>query len=489
MAKSDSNGNYSVEGLAQGNYTVMATLMKIPMEAVSFEDVPVPRDDYTIVMGKPGVLEISVTNEDTGEPVNQYIVRYMVTKPFKKRPIDMNMVDVADLNGTVTIRNVAYGQLQVSIMNDHREVLTEQDGIEFNADNSPLNLNFEVNSGITLTGHVYYSTDKTPAENISVTVMRKSPGMIFSQSGDLTDSTGAFSISNLQQGHADIHIFSSQENISIGDNLNITDPMDPLEIILDSYQPFYGRITCSDTGKPPENAVARIKGTRINSHTEDGLFQFDNIPEFNDGLMVYAFGYQSLTLNDINWPRHSTPETALDIEVERGLMVSGQVLDSNARPVSSGLIELKQDSHRDRAELESSGRFELTKAAPGPGVIIHKSSRDKNWASQYTELMMGVDIPEEGQDDLLMEYEKGVEVSGMVTVNNVPMAEVSVTLMPLGGTSLKDTIMYIRTETDAQGAYRLKGVIPGDYRLTSMTFAKELTVGRSDMTMPVEITN
>ena len=317
----DAKGNFEISGLTSGTYDVMATMILPPAGAQKVQGVEAPEDDLEIVLGYEGEFTVSVRDKNSGNPVESYVLFYMVTNPIDRKPIDANMMFVNSFDGTATFRNVAYGELKVEIKKDPMNSLAEKT-FDFNENNLPLTMEFEVDSEMTLEGYVYQNDDKLPFTEAAIRITQSKGGMPGTGSPrtnmlfGMTDEEGYFSIAGVMDGKALIRITNEKGDLDHVERVLLTQDRKPIEIYLDRSAPFYGRIVCSDTGKVPRRSVVSLIGPHVVKTFEGGNFHFDSIPAESSGIRVGALGYGFVILKNIDWEQHQIPEDELVIEID-----------------------------------------------------------------------------------------------------------------------------------------------------------------------------
>lgn len=139
------DGTFTLSGLEPGSQDVMATIVKqIPMGMKTVYGVTAPCENLVIVMGFPGKISVSVTDKETGLPVENYWVRYTVTNPPIRKPIDFQFKNAMSLDGTITLSNVAFGQLEISIQKNPHDRSGESKTVTFTEAVSPMTFEFSL---------------------------------------------------------------------------------------------------------------------------------------------------------------------------------------------------------------------------------------------------------------------------------------------------------------------------------------------------------
>jgi hypothetical protein len=178
--------------------------------------------------------------------------------------------------------------------------------------------------------------------------------------------------------------------------------------------------------------------------------------------------------NGIVEARHDRmpPATSRLLELEQGVTVRGTTVDSRGRPVGDAEVALERSAttmlFTSKTRSDASGRFEISDLA-GEGEVYLQARGDG-----YVPLApVKVEMPPEDEVDVPMTRERVVEGDVVISGTRRPVAgaELSITKqreVTVGASMRMSMAVSIGgTRSDAHGAFRIPGLAPGGYSLTT----------------------
>jgi hypothetical protein len=222
------------------------------------------------------------------------------------------------------------------------------------------------------------------------------------------------------------------------------------------------------------------------SSNADGSFVFRDVPE--GSYIVQVGGEAGFQSTEVNVLRHGAMQLSLllkPLRTARGRVLLESDLGASNRPDPPYIAFVPTDFTRGpivpsavRTQVTADGEFELTQIA-SPGMLAVLPT--PGWALSRI-LLNGRDITHTPYDfgaadvsglEVIMTTRVG-GVTGTVRANNRPLEDASVFVFGAAAT----TPMYLlRTmqaaKTDAQGRFRIGGLVPGRYLVSARTFHPE----------------
>lgn len=234
----------------------------------------------------------------------------------------------------------------------------------------------------SLTGSVVSALDGQPLADIEVTAFKHTPLMLVAGDGRaLSAADGSFSIRGLSSGTFHVHARSAQwagsaeHTISLG----ISEPGGPVHITARPAVAVSGSVQIARTSLPCSAgtlflASADTTGAEpfaaSSALSAEGTFRFSGVSPGTYALRVecrdaLARSYPSLQVAEKD-------VAGLKLEVERGLVLSGRVLDASGRALSDRAVSIAPDEATASAEPSSAaarsdahGGFSVKGLSPG----------------------------------------------------------------------------------------------------------------------------
>ena len=247
----------------------------------------------------------------------------------------------------------------------------------------------------------------------------------------------------------------------------------PLVVALGQGDTLWGRVVDAQWGVPLPNATVTLVMSRVEpvapvseallagasrhgheshtAHTDaDGAFQFKGVPENLDRAVVATRqGYAPHVITDC------TPENLQRIALERPGEIAGTVVGyPQVVPTSACVSALSPVWSAATHPVEADGSFRLTGLPPGSYRVLLYGKPDPR------EVRRVVYVPVRARDTTTMDFGNlpGTTVRGTVRLGDKPLPGATVNVWDASSGK------WIAAETtDAEGAYTVPGILPGEY--------------------------
>jgi protocatechuate 3,4-dioxygenase beta subunit len=328
--------------------------------------------------------------------------------------------------------------------------------------------------GVELVGRVT-DPDDHPLEGAEVTLTSGGFGIFMGRRGHdvrdplRTDADGLFRISDLTPEET-LNLLVKHEGFTQRHVRGVRAPSEePLEIVLEPAGRISGRVL-DEAGSPVEHAyvfaqreevTARFDGApSYSSSDENGNFTLDDVAPGDVSVQVRAEGFQSLTRRGL---RITAGEELRDLtlRLSRGATVEGRVFGADGEPLAGATVRALSSSQNApgfdsrSANTDTEGRYRLGGL---PFTHLTFAAEDENHVRAVRDLDLAP-----GDNRLDFRLEAGLSVSGrVVNAGGEPVLAAQVHLSTTGVHWSPEG-----TDTDADGAFTLRGVQPGTYRLTA----------------------
>lgn len=229
-------------------------------------------------------------------------------------------------------------------------------------------------------------------------------------------------------------------------------PVPDAELLLDSA---YGMNWEADN---PDRLVAKSDST--------GFYEFKNVPQGPRNLMVRADGYgvQVRTGNDLQFKGEPSDTREIDLTLEPGLPIHGQVLDPEGMGVPGAKVSAvhfqNQTTSRGEAVTDELGRFRIENLRDGSYIMMVQ-------APGFSQERMNR-VPA-GKVDVIIDLKRQACVSGRLvasggaTALKVELQRTSPKTSPNDIQIFESTAISAELEAGGDGSFRLCGVEPGHY--------------------------
>ncbi|MGG0853609.1 carboxypeptidase regulatory-like domain-containing protein, partial [Metabacillus fastidiosus] len=354
----DSNGVYTITGLAPGNYVLNASAVNFQtaLSGASISPNTTTIVNFTLT-STPGSITGQITNRETGAPIAGANVEIRV--------IDSSGAVVStvlsDQNGQYLVNQLAPGSytLIISSANFQTTAVSE---IVIAGQTTTANVSLNPSPG-SISGTVLNSQDGTLIAGAAVNIINSNNTLITTV---LTGQDGTFIVNGLSPDQYTLTIFSANfQNGSVGAVVqsNLTTP------VTASLIPEPG--TISGTVNPAVmGTIIRLvnnNGIFIDSNVAnpDGSFQFSNLAPGSYTVSASAQNYAATTAG-VTVLANQISTVALTLIPNPGT-VSGTVTSSNAEPLSNALLQITNSNGTviGSAFTNSQGQYTITNVPTG----------------------------------------------------------------------------------------------------------------------------
>jgi large repetitive protein len=452
VVSTESDGSYTVPGLAPGNYSVVASAVNFQSSAKGADITP---NGTTVVnfnlASDPGSISGQVTNAQTGTPVIGANVQVSI--------LDTSGVIVAvvltDSDGKYSVNGLAPGSyaVQASAPDFQTNITTLQ--VLSNQTTSG-NIALIPNPG-AITGTVVNSAGGTPITGAAVNVVNTSGVLITTV---LTNQDGIFMVEGLAPGNYTVTVFADNfQNGSLGAFV-ISGLTTPVSFSLVSDP---GTITGTVT-PAVSSTIVQLRDTNnnlINSvlANTDGSFSFPNLAP---GVYIVSASAPNYAVSQGGASVNANQTTNVDLTlIPNPASVSGVIRDSIGNPVRDAVIQILDLNGilAGTALTDAEGNYFVGNLQAGSYNVVAS-------APDFGQVIRGIALGT-GEDltgvDLTLIPDPGI-LNGQITnrLTQQPIAGASVTIadnvtgLPVAGTT-----------TTLSGNYTVSGLAPGSYIVTA----------------------
>ncbi len=327
-----------------------------------------------------------------------------------------------------------------------------------------------------------------------------------------TDEKGGYALSGLAPGEVALTVFPTPDlRIGVG---SVTVPaVSHYDIRLSRGGTVRGKVLEDASGKPvagaqvtatiwpPQGGEGQAHGRQVTG--PDGEFRLEGLPAGNFG------GVQASREGFLSWPDMKSKqvmvqeafaegtEKEVEVRLRRGASVRGRVADPGGKPLAGATVQA-QSFHPNRGFVQSEtaltgpdGTYRIDNLNPGKAFV---SARLEGWHQpefprDLWQAMQGgklpesctAEVPEEGEAVRDLVLAAGGTVEGVVVgPDGAPAAGIGVSVSTKGeGQGGGGTA----SPTDAEGRFRVAGVVPGEALVVHAGDAK----GRSGASDPFRL--
>ncbi|MFG6149247.1 carboxypeptidase regulatory-like domain-containing protein [Halobacillus sp. B23F22_1] len=452
----DENGNYLIEGLAPGSYSVTSTATGYGTTVVG----AIIESDQTTTVNiglSPIVGSISglVTNQN-GDPLTNTAVEIKV---FDQAG-NLIIIVLADSNGQFTIPELNPGSYQLTISAQGFSSQTVGAVVEAGEDTF-LTIPLASNPA-RITGQVVDSVTSDPISGAIVTVSDVN-GLPITNA--VTDLNGNFLIGGLPPTTVIVSAVaagygsaSTAVLLSPGATVSTTIALTP--------QPggVTGVVTSAVTSEPISGATVQIfdetRALVVTLTTDpNGLYSFTNLSGGVYRIVVSAAGFGT-ALQDVTVSSNQITTATFSL-VENPGSIRGTVINQvTGEPLLGVTVVIRQFSPTgpiiQTIATDSNGQFLVENLTPGAYTV---TAFTPSFGSQSASVQVNANLTTEVTLELLP---NAGTVEGMVTssVTGAGLSNVRVSVFDDNG------ILVVTVQTDNQGRYQVEGLRPGSYTIT-----------------------
>lgn len=353
----DQQGRFRFDGLAAGTWSAEASKGAEGAELDGIELIPGGEREIELLLRTRDRLIVTVVTE-IGEPVADAYIR--VETPGERFPTgsgrtDGSGRDVIDIDPGLATVKVSHGTLR----DESRQVRFDP------GDNE---LRFQLRPGLELSGTVR-SHDGAPLALATVEADTEySRDAESHQTNTVSDQSGAFRITGLEPrryiltarspGYAD---GGPDEPVEIGD-----EAIEGIEIVLEPEASIVAAVTGLSPFDLNQVEVSAWKGPRYRDATKDadGNFSIQGIGPGTWEVTAIKGEWERTVERTVTIERGMT-EVFVELPFERGLRLSGQVIENGA-PLGGAWLSVGDAEVR----ADREGRFALEGLEPGPHEVL-----------------------------------------------------------------------------------------------------------------------
>ncbi len=373
----DKDGRFRYDGLAAGTWSAEATKGAEGAKLDGIELIPGGEREIELVLRTRDRLTVIVATE-VGEPVAGAQIR--LESPGERLPSGYGRTDGSGRS----VIDITPGPATVKV--SHDELRNESRQVELEPGDNELRL--ELRPGAEIRGTVR-SNQGTPLALATVEVETEySFGAESHRTNTVSDQSGAFSVTGLEPrryiltarapGYAD---GGPDEPIQIGD-----DSVDGIEIVLEPEASIIGAVTGLSPADMNQVQVYARQGHRSRDATRDtdGNFTVQGIGPGTWQVRAIKGDWERTIERTVTIERGLT-EVFVELPFERGLRLSGQVVENGA-PLGGARLSVGDVSVR----ADREGRFALEGLEPGPNQVF--IGRPDFSGSQYQSIDLQTDL-------------------------------------------------------------------------------------------------
>lgn len=444
---SDANGNYTLDGLAPGQYTIRATVVnyQIASQGVAIFSNQTTNVNFAL-QPFPGSVAGIITDSQTSNAIaNASIQIYQGQVLISEGS--------TDVNGAYALSSLSPGNYTAVISAPNYQSLTQGFAVQSNAA-AGLNAALTANPA-TITGTVTDALTSALLANASIQVLRGSTLI----GSTLSDSSGLYTISGLALGSYTLSVLSTNYQ-STTVSFIATASQTLTENIALNANPgsLSGNVTDSSTTTPLAGATVTIKQGAVVITSQvtdtDGNWIISNLAPGSYTIVIGATSYQTSTLGATVQPNF-TSATTISLTANPG-EVTGQVSSSSVGLSGATVDVLQNNVVVGSAITDNAGNYTINSLAPGSYSIRATSAN-------YNTVVQGLVIASNQQTtvNLALNPNPG-SISGQIIDSN--------SSQPLSGITInviRSNTLIASALTDANGNYRIDNLSPGSYTLTT----------------------
>jgi uncharacterized GH25 family protein len=158
------------------------------------------------------------------------------------------------------------------------------------------------------------------------------------------------------------------------------------------------------------------------------------------------------------------PLEPVTLKLSRGLVIRGVVSDKEGKPVAGVTVVAHNNGEPFRSDMtktDADGKYELAALPPRVETYV-VAFDDAGNASAKLGGLPKHPLDEARQEEMNFKLQPGVVLSGQAYQNSRPRAGVKLRLIKIVSESMGRSLRLGETVTDAEGKYRLAGLVAGD---------------------------
>ncbi|MBU7592485.1 carboxypeptidase regulatory-like domain-containing protein [Metabacillus halosaccharovorans] len=448
----ESNGNYFVQGLAPGNYSVVATAPNL--QSSTFGTTITSSVTSTLnftLLPDPGSISGQITNAQTGVPINSANVQVRILDGSGA----IVAIVLSDSNGQYVVNQLAPGIYTIVVSAENFQTNATTIQVLPNQTASG-NVALVPNPG-QLTGFVINSVGGSPIIGATVNVINSVGALVTTV---LTDQGGGFTVNGLAPDQYTLNVFAQDfQNGIIGAFVN-SDQVTPVEIALLANP---GTITGTVTPIISNTLVQLldVNNLLIDSVlvSNDGSFSFQNLSPGVYTVTATAPNYSATSVG-ASVLANQTTNVSITMTPNPG-SVSGNITDVIGNPIGNAAAQVFDLNGILIATgfTSTEGNYTIGNLPSGSFTIVVN-------AQGFGQVSVGINV-NPGEDltgiDAILVANSG-SINGQIINQN--------TGIPIEGAvvSIFDSISQVPvsvTTTSIFGNYTVSGLSPGNYIVTA----------------------
>lgn len=456
--QTDSLGNYQIGGLSPGSsYTLRVgkNLYQTKLVAVSVQANQITTVSVALQVS-PGSIQGTLVDAQTAALLPNAQVQVFAGS---------NLVasTLADESGAYLITGIAPGQYSVTAILPNYQTGVETALVQSNA-TATVNFSLQPNPGSVI-GTVLATAAGNPIIGANVSIYQGSNILASS----LTDSNGAYLMSNLAPGHYTLVVSANLfQNASQGATVTSNQTTTANFTLAD----LPGSITGTITGAAA--TVDLLQGQNLiasTATTSDGSFSFSNLSPGNYTVRAQAQNFQT-ALVGASVLANMTTNVSVTLQAQTGTL-TGQVVDAvTTNPLANVTVEVMQNAIVIDSTLTSaSGNYSISNLAPGTYTV-------RATLNTYQIAILGATVQPNvlNQANFSLNLLPG-SIAGQVTDaasgTLLPEAQIDV----LQGTTILASLL-----TDSNGSYLISNLSPGSYTVRATLLNYETSLQAANVT-------
>jgi len=452
-ATTDAEGRFALEGLSAGSYDVWA---EREGGFAHMPDQEAPADDLVLKL-EPGVL-LHGKVQVNGEPPKGALLVSGAVAGFPRVFEAQTAAEGAFSLGPVPATDRAIvSTLLEGYLGAHEVV--EDLGSERGSESEVV---LSLDSPRHISGVVL--DDRGPAAGVKVSIEGEASKGIPDAT---TDTAGRFTFQHVHPGELTV---SATRPFAVGhEAVIVPSDRDPPLVTVDLEPVGVVRgVVRDEGGQPVADATVFLTGHEVEHTGPDGRYELTEAGPL-ERLLVRADGFVSVD-EELHVPPGSAMER--DVSLKRALLVRGTVVDEGGQPIHLATLVIRDDTTADgnQAATDKDGAFELETAAERTEVEVE--------AQGYVTVRRAMAA---GTQERVVLRKGGSLLVRLVDTEGHPVAEGTLTAVPLRGSAERRTVGSQRTQGMPANEHLLDGLTAGDYRLEVRTESQlEVRLVRSD---------
>ncbi|TMU87402.1 hypothetical protein FGG79_04555 [Bacillus sp. BHET2] len=415
----DSNGSYTVEGLAPGNYTISASSpnYQTQLTGAVIESNTITTTNF-VLPPNPGTIIGQITSAQTGDPI--------LGANIEVRFIDSTGAVVStvfsDNNGNFSSDQLAPGVYTLVFSADNFQTTAISALVEA-GETTMANVALEPDPG-SIQGTIIDAITQNPIASAEVTVV---DGQGFVVTTAITDASGGFTVNGLTPNSYNVTAMANGYQSNTIGAVVLSGNTTPIIIELEQNP---GQITGIVTPVVPGTLVRLYNANGVfNSSViadANGAFTFDNLAPGNYSVTASANDYITATTGVQVVANQSSP-VSLSMQPLPS-SVSGVIVDASNNPIQSALVEIRDAVGTLIAETYTNANGEYIITGLGSGSYTIGVFAD-GYAPSFTGVTLSTGEMLTNIDLTLVSERGGI--SGLVTNANtgevIPGATITIT--------------------------------------------------------------